>query len=108
MYYFSKAIKESATIGKRLWIAFAVINSAVYVTAVSLAVVYGSRVAKGLSQEAYLVESLFLVTLSLFLALAFPFYGSLLFETLNKAAISSNRKHQMVSKVRFATNQLGV
>jgi hypothetical protein len=97
MYHFSKAIKESDAIVRRLWIAYAVINATVYFTGFLVALLYGRK--GPLTRMNFLVEALFLSSLSVALVLAFPIYGILLFKTLSKAAISSNRKKEMVKKL---------
>jgi hypothetical protein len=102
MYQFSKAIKErreETRIARRLWIAYAVINSVVCGIALLIAIVYG---ALGVPINVNNVEALFLVILSVALAIAFPIYAIRLYRTVSHTSISSNRKQIMLKKVSFA------
>lgn len=97
MYYFSKTIKRTFSITRRLTIVFVTVNGVVYGVALIISMVMASKGPYSIKDIT--AESIYLAVLSMGLTVFFPFYGFLLFKTLRRAAISSVRKQQIVQKV---------
>ena len=115
MYHFSKKNSKvnNNFFTTRTWYLFFLVNAIVYLAALILCIIIGSVSRKitltyhffNLSKEEYGKEHLraegyFLAGLSLLFAIAFPTYGYMLFQRLERAVLSSNIKKRMVSKVR--------
>jgi hypothetical protein len=118
MYHFSK--KDSKVnnnfFTKRTWNLFFIVNAIVYLAALTMCLTFGlisrkkffypifKRCLATYGRTHLLAEGYFVSVLSILLAIAFPAYGYMLFQRLERAVLSSNIKKRMLSKVRKIFN----